>query len=360
MKKTTKLLWLACLCMLACLFVFSACEEATEDPDHVHSYGSWTVTKEATCKEAGSQERVCECGDKQTKTIPMKEHSFSEWKVVEAATCTKSGSEERICECGSKRIRTIPKKDHSFGEWELIKEATCTAAGSRERTCLICSAKEKKSISSTGHNFGEWKTVSAVSCTEAGTKERVCSICQEKESITTDATGHNFGDWKTVKKAACTTTGLQERKCSNCGDIETKSLPAKGHNYRDGVCSVCYDCNIVVKLPKTPVTLLYDGWGHSVTFKVTEIRYEMYGGDSEGVSISIYWSGQKTNDTEGKNYSSYCRLGYKVYDSEGYIVKSGTDDSVDVKVGEKFRDAWFGIYGLDPNGTYTIEILNVG
>lgn len=321
MKKATKLIWLACLCMLACLFMFSACEEATEETEHVHSYGSWTVTKEATCKETGSQERVCECGEKQTKTIQI--------------------------------------KDHSFGEWTVIEEAACVKHGLKEHTCSACGRKETISISSTGHNFGEWKTVSVVSCTEAGIEERVCSICQEKELITTDATGHNFGNWETVKKAACATTGLEERKCSICGDIETKSLPATGHNYRNGVCSVCYDCNIVVKLPKTPVTLFYDGWGHTVTYKVTEIRYEMYSVGSEGVSIRIYWSGQKTNDTDGKNYSSSCCLGYKVYDSEGYIIESGTDYSVDVKVGEKFRDAYFSIYNLDPNGTYTIEILSV-
>ncbi|MBE7077135.1 MAG: hypothetical protein E7377_00360 [Clostridiales bacterium] len=40
---------------------------------HAHAYGEWTVTEEATKKEEGSREKICEtCGDKVTETIPAK------------------------------------------------------------------------------------------------------------------------------------------------------------------------------------------------------------------------------------------------------------------------------------------------
>ena len=43
----------------------------TEIPAKGHSYGEWTVTKEATATEDGSKEKVCSvCSDKVTETIP--------------------------------------------------------------------------------------------------------------------------------------------------------------------------------------------------------------------------------------------------------------------------------------------------
>ena len=43
---------------------------------HTHKYGDWTVTKEATCLEEGSRERVCSCGEKQTEVVAKKAHEF--------------------------------------------------------------------------------------------------------------------------------------------------------------------------------------------------------------------------------------------------------------------------------------------
>jgi hypothetical protein len=35
-----------------------------------HSFGEWTVTKEATRKEAGEETRSCACGETETREIP--------------------------------------------------------------------------------------------------------------------------------------------------------------------------------------------------------------------------------------------------------------------------------------------------
>ena len=43
---------------------------------HEHSFGEWTVTREATCTEDGSRERVCECGEKETEVIAALGHDF--------------------------------------------------------------------------------------------------------------------------------------------------------------------------------------------------------------------------------------------------------------------------------------------
>ncbi len=52
-------------------------EQGTPTP-HVHSYGEWEVTKEATCKEEGTKERSCSCGEKETETLPLVGHDFED------------------------------------------------------------------------------------------------------------------------------------------------------------------------------------------------------------------------------------------------------------------------------------------
>ena len=37
--------------------------------EHTHTYGEWTVVKEATETEEGLKERVCACGEKETEVI---------------------------------------------------------------------------------------------------------------------------------------------------------------------------------------------------------------------------------------------------------------------------------------------------
>ena len=49
---------------------------------HTHSWGEWSVTKEANCTEAGSRERICsECDEKATEEIPAG-HTFFNAKCI--------------------------------------------------------------------------------------------------------------------------------------------------------------------------------------------------------------------------------------------------------------------------------------
>ena len=44
--------------------------------EHVHSFGEWVVTKEATCTEPGEQTRTCDCGHSETQVIPATGHDY--------------------------------------------------------------------------------------------------------------------------------------------------------------------------------------------------------------------------------------------------------------------------------------------
>ena len=57
--------------------------------------------------------------------IPATGHTFGGWVTVREATCTKQGVEERTCACGEKQSRTVPLKSHDFSD------GVCTICGTR-------------------------------------------------------------------------------------------------------------------------------------------------------------------------------------------------------------------------------------
>ena len=238
---------------------------------HEHSYVE-TVTKAATCTEAGLKTFTCECGDSYTETIPAVGHKevvlvgkpatctetgltdgkkcsvcgavLEEQKVIPAtghdfetqttpATCTSIGVETRTCKnCGESHfVKTLPATGHTVSEWIIDSEADCKNVGSRHKECTVCkTVLEKETIPMTSHNFVS-NTVEPT-CISLGYETKTCQNCGECQFVRAiPATGHT----KTIvkgKEATCTESGLTEGvKCSVCGTVleEQKVIPANGH-----------------------------------------------------------------------------------------------------------------------------------
>ena len=117
-------------------------ESKPAESNHKHKYGDWATTKPATCLEAGEQERVCDCGDKQTKEIPATGHTFDNGVVTKAATCSVPGEKTFTCTaCGATKVEEI-KADHVWGE------PTAVTGGDGEVdfnffTCTVCNTAKK-------------------------------------------------------------------------------------------------------------------------------------------------------------------------------------------------------------------------
>ena len=180
------------------------CGESDENTTRVipkkdHAYGDWTVTKEETCTEAGSREKVCaNCGDKVTEEIPATGHAWSEWTVVREATEEEEGLERRTCSNDPSHTeeRTIPKLSHVH---ELIKtdakEASCTEDGNIEFwTCSKCGRvysdsegmnevnPEETVIQAAGHKWNtEYTVEKEPTYTEEGEEWIHCAVCGEKQ-----------------------------------------------------------------------------------------------------------------------------------------------------------------------------------
>ena len=200
-----------------------------------HSYGSWTVTKKATCTAAGSRKKTCTaCGNVVTEKIPATGHKWeTEYTVDTAATCTVDGSESihcSVCDAiNSSTVRAISKTGHSYGSWKVTKKATCTEKGSRERVCTKCGDKVTQAIAATGHKWETEYTVDkAATCTAEGSESIHCSVCDAINSSTVRAipmTAHTYGKWTVTKEPTCTEKGTKVRTCNVCGKKETKSIP---------------------------------------------------------------------------------------------------------------------------------------
>ena len=105
-----------------------------------HKYGSWTVTKAATCTEAGSQKRSCTvCGNTETQTIKATGHKYGSWTVTKAATCTEDGSQKRSCTvCGNTETQTIKATGHKASGWMIDKQPDIGVKGSKHKECTVC------------------------------------------------------------------------------------------------------------------------------------------------------------------------------------------------------------------------------
>ena len=246
-----------------------------------HSFGDWTITKEATYKEVGSQERTCTvCGYVETEEIPVIEHEHEFVYVVD------EDGHHQLCEvCGD----TTEVEEHTFGEWNVTKEATYTETGMQEHECTLCGFSEEEEIpvvpheheyayvidedghhqvcgicddttETEEHTFDEWIITKEATYTETGMQKHECTLCgfTEEEEIpvipheheysyvidetshyqvcdicgdTTEAEEHTFGDWDVTTEATYKTSGMQEHACTACGYVETEEIPVIAHDH---------------------------------------------------------------------------------------------------------------------------------
>ena len=230
----------------------------TADPDHVHSFSTWTVVKEATCTEDGLKTSTCDiCGAKASEVIPAKGHvdknndkkcdncgadvdCHSHVDADDNGFCDDCG--ENICEHAS--TTTVGAKD-----------ATCEEAGyTGDKVCDKCGATIEKGteIPATGHvdknNNKKCDNCGAdVDCHEHvdADDNGFCDDCGENVCKHTESTVIN------AKDATCEEAGYTgDTVCTKCGNVIEKGsvIDALGHSDKDNDkkydnCGADVDCH---------------------------------------------------------------------------------------------------------------------
>lgn len=204
-----------------------------------HNFGSWKITKNPTCINEGTMERVCSsCKKTEIKKINKVSHNWDdEYTVVHEPTCTESGLAVIKCTvCGEERKPyIIPALGHCYDKSVIKKEATCTDDGLVTRECTVCGHIEEKEVEHLGHVWSsEKKVLKNSTCQQTGLKAYTCLYCDAtsaEEEIPKTAHKYTILVSAECVQPTCETQGVSVYKCSECGDKTTKVIPALGHDW---------------------------------------------------------------------------------------------------------------------------------
>ena len=102
-------------------------EEAVVEAPHEHSFTE-TITKEATCLEAGEKTLACECGESSVEEVPATGHDFSNYVSNEDATYEADGTETATCACGETDTRVAEGSmlTYTYTDMDATKYAKST------------------------------------------------------------------------------------------------------------------------------------------------------------------------------------------------------------------------------------------
>lgn len=196
----------------------------------VHKYSVWTVSKKATCTQAGQETQKClKCGRKNTRNIKATGHFWQCTGTIKPANCKQDGEAGYKCRnCGAKKIEKFYAREfHDYTKRATIKAATCTGGGSGAWYCGRCNYRGSVySIPALGHNWSGWKISKNATCISPGTKVNTCLRCKTKQTLTIAKKSHSFTSWAKTgskKKVGSKYQYEYRRTCTaGCKKVESK------------------------------------------------------------------------------------------------------------------------------------------
>ena len=194
-----------------------------------------------TCESWGFVTKKCELCGKVFENIAIKPlgHDWDDsYTVDKDATCTEDGSESIHCKregCnGKKDVQVISGgTGHNWGPLETV-EAACTEDGYTSKICTTCSEEERTPISALGHDYVH-KSSEERTCTTPRKEIWECSRCGDVDiRFMNDPTFGTHTDIKYIEDVppTCTKSGSGHWECLACGTVsETYTLEPLGHQW---------------------------------------------------------------------------------------------------------------------------------
>ena len=200
--------------------------EASFDCDHPAI--SRSFTKEPTCTEDGTYDKICSiCGVTLEKGLTYKAlgHSYTE------ATTENGKVKNLLCERCGKSVDFTPTKDEKSCKHDNVitvnaKNPDCENDGySGDEICTDCGKviTAGSTLTHTGHNFIKGSIIEEETCTTDGKCYYYCDNCGEKKIVTIPAS-HKWNEGTITLAPTTTTEGKKEFKCTVCGATKTETL----------------------------------------------------------------------------------------------------------------------------------------
>ena len=319
---------------------------------HEHTYVP-TVTKEATCTEAGIRTYKCSgCDASYTETIPAIGHDYQTKETVKA-TCTAEGKVVKVCShCGDVQTDVIPKADHTYVLKETIP-GTCQEAGKEIYECSKCGDTYTKETEKADHDYVLKETVEPT-CTEDGKEVYECKVCGETKEETLYSSGHHFTS-KVLKEATCLEDGEIEKTCSVCGETVIEKVKGN-HNYKKADGTYNY---VVTKEPtcteKGERTLQCVVCGQDHPEEMSKLEISALGHDWEAITEQVKVIDQEAYDEEVLDHWD----SWDECQGCGAQFVAGSDDAIDHIAGDVSTDRFgnklpAGCPRTNPNASVTL------
>ena len=173
-------------------------------------------------------------------------------------------------------------------------------------------------------------------------------------------TEHDGYDLLDYQGATCYRQGYDHYYCSQCGRDFYEYWGPYSHEYYNHVCRYCgAQEHAWVWYPGSDYYYdVYDSRGEILTscyIEETDLVLDHY--TNNGIYYVFSLSGLATYNSKGDNVRTSHKFYWRLYDSEGYVIKSGTISSPSVSVGERFK-IQLAVYYLQPGEYYTFSLEN--
>lgn len=254
----------------------SECDESDEVTTPALHASSMVHVDTATCKAAGESYDYCSaCGIETSKTnvqdSPIKPHTYV-WTVTKAATCTEAGEEKYICsDCEtideSAGINTLPAAGAHDYQWKVDTEANCMQEGTGHYECIKCEAVDTSKGTNgvvaipknNQHNLTS-QEIQQPTCTVQGKREERClnEGCTYQNIVFVNPVGHKFdaapvviedvatvnctegqpgatGYW--VDQYTCTICNEATKEVRHDHEAFTHDFATITYNYKSGKCT---------------------------------------------------------------------------------------------------------------------------
>ncbi len=189
-----------------------------------HSWNSGTITKPASCKEAGEKKFTCTtCSATKIETIAkLTTHTYGGWTKVNDTT------HKHTCSVCAKEETA----SHSWNSGTVTKQPDCKNTGIKTYTCTGCNTAKTEDIAkTTDHRYGSWTKVSDA------THKRTCSVCAKEETA-----DHTWNSGAITKTATCKETGVKTYTCTGCNTTKSETIAKLTTHTYDHACDT--DCNV--------------------------------------------------------------------------------------------------------------------
>ncbi len=322
-----------------------------------HSFTLYISNNDGTCIKDSTATAVCDRqGCNSVHTVAVKDtgkHSWGEWTVTKNASCSQKGAEERLCNlCGEKETREIAPRHTYSTVFVTDKEPECGKAGSKSRHCIYCDKAKTDVTAIPAKTHVNKQTVTPATDKKHGEIKTVCTLCGH----TTTEKIYRIQTYK-LSKTAYTYTGKAFKPTVTIKDYKGKKL-VNGEDY-----TVKYSKNKAIGKGKVTITFKgkYKGT-KTLTFTISPAKVSSLKLTAKNDAIALSWKTVKGADGYQISYSTSKKFTKKTTKT-AYIKKQSTKKTTLKKLtdGKKYYvkiRAYKKVSGKNVYGSYS-SVKNV-